>query len=164
MKSMRSLNELLTSTLKTFNMYTSFKLKCLLQIEANIELPVNGWFKKNDSSIRLCYHTGQNIKYIYLSTPAEVADLFKKHHLIHSYALVNGAVKMYTISMHTIIGAKGEPIIQERLVPYTWEDIHLSQSIVQTIAAVHEFEVANGVMGTVMHKLLTVTRAFCLAS
>lgn len=133
-----------------------FKLKCLTDIEAAISLPAKGFFVRNATSMRLCYNVSSKIKYIHLTTPEMAAKFLRKHGIIDSYAMVDGQVKMYSKSLITIAGHKGQPVQMERLVPVAWNDIHLNAPQVQTFCAVHEFELAGKTMGAVKGKVVSM--------
>lgn len=128
-------------------MLTVVKLSLIQKIEEEITTPKTGFFVKNHSSIRLCYAIEKALKYINLPSPEAAAKFLKKHGVIHSWAIVNNELKMFTKGQTVIAGKKGELIWQERLVPFKWEDIQFNASQVQNFCAVHEYELAGGKMG-----------------
>lgn len=121
-------------------MINQFKLQCRLDIEATIDVPLKGFFIRNERSARLCYRMGKELKYINIATPMDMAELLKKQGMIHFYCINGEVIKMFEKVLITITGAKGEPIQQRRLVELKWEEISLSPSQVQTIAADHELK------------------------
>lgn len=121
-------------------MINQFKLQCRLDIEAMIEVPLKRFFVRNERSARLCYRMGKDLKYINIATPLDMAELLKKQGMIHFYSCRGEAVKMFEKVLITITGSKGEPIQQRRLLEIKWEEINLSPSQVQSIAAAHELE------------------------
>lgn len=122
---------------------TSFKWKVRLDIESTIDTPPTSFFVKNQSSARICYRIGKELKYINLATPLELAQLLSKNGIIQFYAIKGDVVKMFEKVLITIVGDKGQPIQQERLVQVKWKDVELSPAQVQTIAAGYELERNN---------------------
>ncbi len=134
-------------------MLTAMKLSLIHMIEAGITLLERNFFVKNETSIRICYSVEKKIKYLYLPSVEEVAKFFAKHGLIKSYAIIDGVVKMYTTTLITISGNRGEPVQWEKPVHMRWEDIVMNASQVQWLCAYHEFELQNKVMGKVFDTL-----------
>lgn len=122
---------------------TSFKWKVRLDIESTIDIPPTSYFVKNQSSARICYKIGEELKYINIATPLELAQLLRKNSIIHFYSLKGDVVKMFEKVLITIVGDKGQPIQQERLVQVKWKDVELNPAQVQSIAAAHELERNN---------------------
>lgn len=127
----------------------NFKLKCIMDIEANISIPRKG-FTISDKGIRLCYCINNQFKYIYIAKGEEAAQFLHRFGIIDSYAIVKDEVKMYQKSLITITGAKGEPIQQVRFIYLPWDDINISDAAIQGIAAIHEYEAKGKVMGIVI--------------
>jgi len=136
---------------------TSQKIDCLRKIEEGITIPNKNYFVKNDTSIRLCYFMGKTIKYINLPTPEDVAGFLKKHGVIKFYAVKEDALNMYTTTLITIAGDKGQPVQQERPVVLKWCDIDISAAHVLHYAACEEFEISGGVMGFVKRRVFSTT-------
>lgn len=132
---------------------TSRKIDIIEKLEQAMTLPKN-FFVKNETSIRLCYFIGREIKYIYLPTVEDVACFLKKHGVITFYSYQDDKVKMYNKSLLTLTGAKGEPIQYERMVEFRWSDIDFSAANVLHYAACHEMELGGGIMGMVLNKVL----------
>jgi hypothetical protein len=116
-------------------MITSFRIKCRIDIEATIELPPSGFFVKNETSLRLCYRLGLQMKYINLATRHEVAEFLQKMGIIHFYSCLKGQVTMYELILIQIDGVQ-----HERLVHYRWSDIELTPGQVITAAAEWELK------------------------
>lgn len=134
----------------------TFKLKCLMDIEAGITIPPKGFFIRNAASMRLCYSISNKIQYIHLTTQEQAANFLRKHGIIDSYAIINDEVKMYGKTLITITGEKGQPIQMERLLPICWEDIHLNAAQVQSFAAIHEYEKAGRTIGRIKGKIINM--------
>lgn len=132
---------------------TSQKIECISQIEAGLTIPDKNYFVKNETSIRLCYFKGKEIKYINLPSHEDVANFLKKHGVIRFYSIKDENVTMYTTILHTIVGDKGQPVQQERMVQLRWIDIDISPSQVLHYAAEKEFEEAGGTMGMIVRKI-----------
>ena len=133
-------------------MINNFKLRCRMDIEQTIEVPLSGFFVKNESSARICYKIDDTLKYLYYPTPIDVAQLLKKRGLIHIYSIKDDAIKMFEKVLITITGDKGQPVQQERLVELKWSEIELNPRQVQTIAAEYELE-KNGVVKDFIKKV-----------
>jgi hypothetical protein len=133
-------------------MINNFKLRCRMDIEQTIEVPLTGFFIKNESSARICYKIDDTLKYLYYPTPIDVAQLLKKRGMIHIYSIKGDAIKMFESVLITITGDKGQPIQQQRLVELKWNDIELNPAQVQTIAAEYELE-KNGVVKDFIKKV-----------
>jgi hypothetical protein len=131
----------------------NFRLKCLMDIEAAIQVPDKGFFVRNANSIRLCYSVDKNIKYINLPTRETAADFLTRHGIIHSYAILKDEVKLYGKTIITIAGPKGVPVQMERLLPVMWEEIQLNAAQVQSFAALHELEMKSKTMGLVVNMI-----------
>ena len=129
---------------------THWKIRSLIEIESTINIPPKGFFVKNESSIRLCYNSSNQIKYIYLPTVLDAAKFLNKYGFIDSYAHVNEELKMYRKTLITIIGDNDQPVQLEKMIPYTWNDISLNEAQVQTVAAIIEFEKAGKTMGKIV--------------
>ncbi len=141
-------------------MFSRFHIKCLIEIEAAIQTPDRGFFIKNDDSIRLAYIIDDKLKYIYLTTPEEVAASLKAHNMIDGYIITPAGVKMYTKVLFTVTGPKGEPVQYQRMVEVKWEDIKLNSTQVQSFAAAHEFNLAGKIMG----KVVEITKNYLKAA
>jgi hypothetical protein len=131
----------------------NFRLKCLMDIEAAIQIPDKGFFVRNENSIRLSYSVDKQIKYINLPTHEAAADFLTKRGIIHGYAIIKDEVKMYCKTLITIEGPKGQPVQMERLLPVKWEEIHLNAAQVQSFAALHELEMKSRTMGLVVNMI-----------
>src|SRR4051812_32203074 len=101
-------------------MINQFRLQCRLDIEATIDVPLKGFFVRNESSARLCYKIGNDFKYINIPTRLDMAFLLKKLGVIHFYCCHGEVVKMFEKVLITITGPKGEPIQQRRLLELKW--------------------------------------------
>lgn len=137
----------------------NFRLKCIMDIEANISVPKKGFFTKTAQGCRICYSINNQLKYIYIHAGEETAGFLHKFGIIDSYALVNNQVKMYAKTLITITGPKGEPVQMTRFVPVTLDEINLTESQVVTIAAIHEYEQKGKVMGIVVNMLCNTKAA-----
>lgn len=138
-------------------MLTSFKLKCLADIKAGLQLPNKGAFVKNESSGRICYCLSNgSLKYIAIPTVADMAQLLENNGIIDFYVIDAGAVRMYKKHLFTSHGPKGVPVQYEKPIAYTWQQIHLSADDILNIAAQHEYEATGKLMG----KVITMGRQY----
>ena len=119
---------------------TEFRMRCLLQIEASIHIPLKGFFIRNASSIRMHYVIGQKKYYLILASRVEVAIFLKNHHIIQSYDInSDGSVHMFTHQIGLTTGYNGVPIQYIIKVPFKWEEMSFSAAQVQTFAAKAEW-------------------------
>ena len=142
----------------------SFRDKCLRDLREKIELPAKGFFKRNEDNIRLSYRIGTKLKYIYLTSPIDVAEFLIKHGMIYTYSIVGEVVHMYTKTVTAVSGSRGCLVWQQRMVTYKWEEIELCEDDVLHMAAVQEFEEAGGLMGAVPAKVISISQNFFRAA
>lgn len=120
-------------------MYTDFKLRCIHELEASIHTTGRS-FTKNRNSVRISYRVGREIKYISLPTPEDVAIFLKEHGIIDTYIITTGSeVRMYQKCFVTVADRKGRPVQTVRMIPYTWDDVFLSEPQLQTMIARYEW-------------------------
>lgn len=117
----------------------NLKRKSIAEFEASIEL-TERYFVKQESHIRFSYRMHGKNEQFTLATPLEVAQFLKTHGIINTYAVHGESVTMYSKTILTTIGAKGEPVLRESLTPFIWADIDFSPSDVVRFAAHHEWD------------------------
>ena len=133
-------------------MHATLKFKCLIKIEGSIYLPPANYFVRNENSARINYLLGDKRKCINLTSRIELAEMLLKikPEIIDGYTIENGELKMYKNTLITVLGKKSAPVQHTWPTPVRWEDINLTDVQVQTLAAIHEYELSGQTMGIVV--------------
>lgn len=129
---------------------TSFKLRCIHEIEATLSTPEAGYSIINPGSVRFCYIKQNRLKYINLPTKTDAVIFFKMVGVIDSYSIENNDVQMFKEVLFTVTGDKGQPIQYSRSIPLRWDDLSFSPCQVITFAAQYEWELTGRTMGKVI--------------
>lgn len=113
----------------------------LYKIGGNTQIPDKRFFFKTDRSIRFPYAVNNKLYNLVFMRGEDAARLLMRLGKIDYYTLQpDGAVAMYTHSVHTINGPKGQPVQHTLPVSYRWEDIDFSHYEAHTVCSIAELD------------------------